>query len=86
MPDTRVIAVFCVEASGPSTVLFGSLKKHAVDNLFRNNEEAAHAVRGWLKTQDPDFYHNGIFNLMPQPTVPPRSIKLHVSNRLFHVS
>jgi hypothetical protein len=33
---------------------------------FHNNEEVEMAVGEWLRMQEPDFYRDGIFKLVPK--------------------
>jgi len=42
------------------------LKQHLEGFLFHNNEEVEVAVGGSLRMQEPGFYRDGIFQLVPK--------------------
>jgi hypothetical protein len=44
---------------------FRHLKQHVGGLRFHNNEEVEVAARKWLRMQEPDFYREGIFELVP---------------------
>jgi hypothetical protein len=46
--------------------LFGALKQLLAGRQFHNNEEVEMAVNEWLCMQEPDFYRDGIFKLVPK--------------------
>jgi hypothetical protein len=45
---------------------FRPLKQQLAGRRFHSNEEAEMAVRGLLRMQEPDFYRDGIFKLVPR--------------------
>jgi hypothetical protein len=45
---------------------FGSLKHHFGGRRFHSNEEVEMVVRELLRMQQPDFYREGIFKLVPE--------------------
>jgi hypothetical protein len=45
---------------------FGLLNQHLGYHQFHINVQVEMAIREWLQMQQPDFYCNGIFNLMPR--------------------
>jgi hypothetical protein len=45
--------------------LFGPLKQRLGGRRF-NDDEVEMAVRDWLGMQQPDFYRDGIFKLVPR--------------------
>jgi hypothetical protein len=46
--------------------MFGSLKQHLGGRRFHSSEEVEMAVRELLRMQQPDFYCDGIINLVPR--------------------
>jgi hypothetical protein len=46
--------------------LFGPLKEQLAGRRFHSNEEVEMAVSEWLGMQQPDFYRDGIFKLVPR--------------------
>jgi hypothetical protein len=42
------------------------LKQHSGGRRFHSNEEVQMAVREWLRVQEPDFYSDGVFKLVPR--------------------
>jgi hypothetical protein len=41
-------------------------QQHLGGRRFHNNEEVEMAVGEWLRMQEPDFYRDGIFKLVPR--------------------
>jgi hypothetical protein len=46
--------------------LFGPLKQHLGSCRIHNNEEVELAFGNWLRIQEPDFYRDGVFKLVPR--------------------
>jgi hypothetical protein len=45
---------------------FGPLKQHFGGRRFHNNEEVEMALRDLLRMQEPYFYRDGIFKVVPK--------------------
>jgi hypothetical protein len=63
---------FCFSVGGPGLVLsnfhlFGPVRQHLDVCQFLNNKVGmAVGVCEWLRMQEPDFYYDRIFQLMPR--------------------